>query len=185
MNRLPDSRRPSRRARLGFAALLGAVALTVGAKAETGGSTRGVPIAAGGTTTAPSPSPSSSTASGTTGGSSPSSSASGGATAAPSRGSGSTSSTGTRTITGDAFDTRYGAVQVRVVLRGTKIVDVVAVQLPDRERRDVEINSYAVPQLRQEALAAQSASIDTVSGASYTSDGYTQSLQSALDRARG
>jgi uncharacterized protein with FMN-binding domain len=60
---------------------------------------------------------------------------------------------------------------------------VETVQLPDSNPRDIEINSSAVPILTQEALAAQSAQIDTVSGATYTSEGYTQSLQSALDKA--
>ncbi|MCL9759964.1 FMN-binding protein [Frankia sp. AiPa1] len=89
----------------------------------------------------------------------------------------------TRTITGDAIDTRFGAVQVKVVLTGKKIVDVVTVQVPDRERRDVEINDQAVPILKQEVLTAQNAKIDSVSGASYTSYGYAWSVQSALDKA--
>ncbi|MGF7235360.1 MAG: FMN-binding protein [Frankia sp.] len=88
-------------------------------------------------------------------------------------------------MTGDTIDTRYGPVQVRVVMNGTKITDVVAVQLPSERGRDLEINSFAVPELRQEVLDAQSAQIDTVSGASFTSDGYAQSVQSALDQARG
>ncbi|KLL11401.1 FMN-binding protein [Protofrankia sp. BMG5.30] len=86
-------------------------------------------------------------------------------------------------MTGDAVSTRYGSVQVQVVLSGKTITDVVALRLPDRERRDIEINNWAVPILRQEVLDAQSARIDTVSGASYTSYGYAQSVQSALDRA--
>ncbi|MCK9893949.1 FMN-binding protein [Frankia sp. AgB32] len=86
-------------------------------------------------------------------------------------------------MTGDAIDTRYGAVQVKVVLTGKKIVDVVTVQVPDRERRDREINDQAVPLLRQEVLTAQSAKIDNISGASYTTYGYAWSVQSALDKA--
>ncbi len=81
------------------------------------------------------------------------------------------------------MSTRYGSVQVQVVLSGKTITDVVALRLPDRERRDIEINNWAVPILRQEVLDAQSTRIDTVSGASYTSYGYAQSVQSALDRA--
>ena len=92
-------------------------------------------------------------------------------------------STAKRTIQGDAVDTRYGAVQVAVTLSGNTITDVTVVQIPDREQRDVEINNYAAPILRQEALAAQSSKIDMVSGATYTSEGYQQSLQSALDKA--
>jgi uncharacterized protein with FMN-binding domain len=72
---------------------------------------------------------------------------------------------------------------VRVTLKNGKITDVTAVSYPTDNPRDQEINSYAIPQLRREALAAQSAQIDSVSGASYTSDGYKQSLQSALDSA--
>ncbi|MFE2317076.1 FMN-binding protein [Streptomyces sp. NPDC059441] len=96
---------------------------------------------------------------------------------------GSTKSTGTKTVTGDTVQTRWGPVQVRITLKNGKITDVTAVSYPSDNPRDQEINSYALPQLRREALAAQSASIDSVSGASYTSDGYKQSLQSALDLA--
>ncbi|MCW2945257.1 MAG: hypothetical protein JWR24_1974 [Actinoallomurus sp.] len=88
-----------------------------------------------------------------------------------------------RTVTGDTIDTRWGPVQVRVTLAGGKITKAEAVQLPDGNSRDQEINGFAVPQLTQEALSAQSGQIDAVSGATYTSDGYIQSLQSALDRA--
>jgi uncharacterized protein with FMN-binding domain len=91
------------------------------------------------------------------------------------------SSTGTRTVTGDTVQTRWGPVQVKVTIKNGKITDVTAVQYPSDNPRDQEINQYALPQLRTEALAAQSASIDTVSGATYTSQGYQQSLQSALD----
>jgi uncharacterized protein with FMN-binding domain len=89
----------------------------------------------------------------------------------------------TRKVTGTTYDTRYGPVQVRVTLRGKTIVDVAALQLPQNNPRDIEIDNYAVPQLRQEALDAQSANIDSVSGATYTSEGYIRSLQSALDKA--
>jgi uncharacterized protein with FMN-binding domain len=62
-----------------------------------------------------------------------------------------------------------------------KIVDVVLLQQPNGNRTDQEINSYAVPQLREQTLQAQSAQIDGVSGATVTSDGYRESLQAALD----
>ncbi|MFI2201240.1 FMN-binding protein [Streptomyces sp. NPDC020192] len=100
--------------------------------------------------------------------------------------SGSTSATktaGTRTATGDTVQTRWGPVQVRVTIQSGKLTDVTAVQYPQDNPRDQEINSYALPQLRREALSAQSAQIDMVSGATYTSTGYKQSLQSALDAA--
>jgi uncharacterized protein with FMN-binding domain len=87
------------------------------------------------------------------------------------------------TFTGDAADTRYGPVQVQITLAGGKITAAQAVQVPQENGRDVRINSAAVPILVQETLQAQSAQIDTVSGATYTSEGYTQSLQSAIDAA--
>ncbi|MFJ5839467.1 FMN-binding protein [Streptomyces shenzhenensis] len=87
------------------------------------------------------------------------------------------------TVTGDSVQTRWGPVQVRVTVRGGRLTDVTAVVYPQDNPRDRQISGYALPRLRQEALAAQSAQIDTVSGATYTSDGYRQSLQSALDSA--
>ncbi|MES5819789.1 FMN-binding protein [Streptomyces sp. RG80] len=91
--------------------------------------------------------------------------------------------TGTRTLTGDSVQTRYGPVQVRITLRNGKLTDVTALTYPQENPRDQQISAYAVPQLTREALSAQGADIDTVSGATYTSDGYRQSLQSALDSA--
>ena len=85
--------------------------------------------------------------------------------------------------TGQAVTTQYGIVQVKVTVTGSKITNVAFVQLTAFDNHSQEINSYAIPQLRTEALAAQSANIDSVSGATYTSDGYKQSLQSALDSA--
>jgi uncharacterized protein with FMN-binding domain len=89
----------------------------------------------------------------------------------------------TRTINGAAADTRYGPVQVQIKVSGNRIVSSDAIVYPTNERRDREINDYAVPQLNDETVQAQSANIDTVSGATYTSDGYRQSLQSAIDAA--
>ncbi|MFI5885674.1 FMN-binding protein [Streptomyces sp. NPDC051554] len=97
--------------------------------------------------------------------------------------SGGSTATGTKTVTGDTVQTQWGPVQVKITVKSGKITDVTAVQSPSDNPRDQEINSYALPELRREVLAAQSASIDTVSGATYTSDGYRQSLQSALDSA--
>jgi uncharacterized protein with FMN-binding domain len=99
-------------------------------------------------------------------------------------GTGKTTKSTTRTVTGDTIDTRWGPVQVEVTLTNGKITKVRALQLPNENARDQEIDSFAVPQLYQETLSAQSAQIDTVSGATYTSEGYIQSLQSALDKAR-
>ncbi|MEX1652758.1 FMN-binding protein [Streptomyces pseudovenezuelae] len=100
-----------------------------------------------------------------------------------SSGTGGTATTGTRTVTGDTVQTRWGPVQVRITVKSGRLTDVTAVTYPTDNPRDQEINSYAIPRLRSEALQAQSADIDTVSGATYTSDGYRQSLQSALDSA--
>jgi|SRR6185312_8860757 uncharacterized protein with FMN-binding domain len=105
-----------------------------------------------------------------------------GSGAGPGTGSGTGSSTGTKTVTGEAADTRYGPVQVKVTVTSGKVTQVDAIDYPQTERRDQEINSYAIPQLNQEALAAGNANIDIISGATYTSDGYIQSLQSALDK---
>ncbi|MFF0222352.1 FMN-binding protein [Streptomyces sp. NPDC004629] len=90
---------------------------------------------------------------------------------------------GSKTVTGDTAQTRWGPVQVRVTVRGGRLTDATAVVYPQDNPRDRQLSAYALPQLRREALAAQSAQIDTVSGATYTSDGYRQSLQSALDSA--
>lgn len=100
-----------------------------------------------------------------------------------SSGSGS-AGTGTKTVTGDTIQTRWGPVQVRITIKNSRLTEVEAVTYPTDNPRDQEINSYAIPRLRSEALQAQSADIDAVSGATYTSDGYRQSLQSALDSAR-
>ncbi|HEY5172167.1 MAG TPA: FMN-binding protein [Acidimicrobiia bacterium] len=89
----------------------------------------------------------------------------------------------TRTIDGDPFDNQYGTVQVRVTLRGHQIVDVTALQMPTDRQRSADISQQAEPLLQQEVLQAQSAQIDIIGGASYTSQSYAQSLQSALDKA--
>ena len=93
------------------------------------------------------------------------------------------SSAASRTIVGDAIQTQYGVVQIKATVSGSKIADVSYVQLTAYDGRSQQINSYAAPILLQETLSAQSANIDTVSGATYTSEGYVQSLQSALDKA--
>lgn len=100
-------------------------------------------------------------------------------------GSGGSATTVSKTVTGDTIQTRWGPVQVKITVKSGKLTEVTAVQYPTDNPRDQEINSFALPRLRSEALQAQSADIDTVSGATYTSDGYRQSLQSALDSARG
>jgi uncharacterized protein with FMN-binding domain len=96
---------------------------------------------------------------------------------------GTASSAGTRTVTGAVENTQYGPMQVQVTLAGRKITGVKVLQETNAGSLSQQIDANAIPQLTQEALAAQSARINAVSGASYTSAGYTQSLQSALDQA--
>ncbi|KAB1902247.1 FMN-binding protein [Micromonospora sp. AMSO31t] len=122
---------------------------------------------------------------GTTGPGSPTDSASDSGSDDGGSGSGSEDGAGggDGTATGSVAQTRWGPVQVKITVSGGRITDVAVLQVPDGNHRDQEINDYAVPILRQEALAAQSARIDTVSGATVTSDGYRESLQSAIDAA--
>jgi uncharacterized protein with FMN-binding domain len=91
--------------------------------------------------------------------------------------------TGGKTYTGSVASTRWGDVQVVITVTDGKITDVQVPVYPTENRRDQEINEYALPALRQEVLTAQSADVDTVSGATVTSDGYLESLQAALDAA--
>ena len=88
----------------------------------------------------------------------------------------------TKTATGDDAPNQYGDVQVRVTVSGTKITNITNVALPSSDGKSQEISAAAGPELAQQALSAQSAQIDGVSGASYTSDSYLTSLQSALDK---
>ena len=80
-------------------------------------------------------------------------------------------------------DTQWGPVQVQITVRGHKITRARAVQYPQGNSNDAQINGYALPVLDQQVVQKQSAGIDTVSGATVTSDGYLQSLQSAIDMA--
>ena len=93
------------------------------------------------------------------------------------------SATKALTVNGIVAQTRWGPVQVQVTITSGKITDVKAIKVPDGNDRDQEINSYALPQLHDQVIAAQSANIDGVSGATVTSRGYQQSLQAALDTA--
>ena len=85
------------------------------------------------------------------------------------------------TITGKVANTVYGPVQVQLVVRGSKIVTVSVLQQPTSTIHDIQIGQFAFPRLISETLTAQSGKVDAVSGATYTSAGYIQSLQSALD----
>jgi uncharacterized protein with FMN-binding domain len=147
---------------LGFMSTLTAVTLMLGYHTSTSSSAAAT---AGGNASAEAPVTSTGTSS----------------SAAPS--SSSASSAGTTTVTGSVAQTRWGPVQVQLTVAGGKITAVQVVQYPDSNGRDQEINAQALPILVKETLSAQSAKIDMVSGATYTSDGYLTSLQSALDQA--
>jgi uncharacterized protein with FMN-binding domain len=112
-------------------------------------------------------------ASSTTPTTAPSSTASGSTTSAPTR---------RRSATGQDVSFQYGDLQVKVTKSGARITDISLVQANVSDSHSQSIDQVAIPQLRQEAMSAQSAKIDGVSGASYTSEAYAQSLQSALDR---
>jgi uncharacterized protein with FMN-binding domain len=85
--------------------------------------------------------------------------------------------------TGAPITTQFGTTQVRVTISNGKITDVAAIQINSNEPQSIQISQAAVPTLRQEVLTKQSASVDSVSGATVTSGSYTASLQSALDKA--
>ena len=87
-------------------------------------------------------------------------------------------------FTGQTYANPYGNVQVQVVISGGKITDVKTIQYPNGHQQSVFINSQALPLLEQEVLKAQSAQINIIGGATFTSQGYAQSVQSALDAAR-
>lgn len=88
------------------------------------------------------------------------------------------------TVDGAAIATRWGTVQVQVTIAGGAITDVTAIQLPSGDQHSADISARVEPVLRSSALAVQSAEIDVISGATYTSIAYAQSLQAALDAVR-
>ena len=94
-----------------------------------------------------------------------------------------TTAAGATTVSGAVAQTRWGPVQVEITVADGTITDVAVVQYPTGNRKDREINEAALPVLVDETMDAQSADIDMVSGATYTSEGYLESLQSALDQA--
>ncbi len=132
-----------------------------------------------GTSSGAAPTPSSTPSSGGTGGT--------GGTGTGGTGTGTGSSGGTtsaaKTVTGDAADTIYGPVQVQITVKNGKLTAANATVYPTNTPRDAQINAFAIPQLEQETVAAGNANIDAVSGATYTSNGYIASLQSALSKA--
>lgn len=117
-----------------------------------------------------------------------SASSSAGATAGNSESSGSAASPATTTTTdgtyvGDTYDTRWGPMQVQVVISGGAITAVDTLQYPANDGKSVEINQRAIPILLAEVLDAQSANVSNVSRATFSSEAYKNSLQSALDAA--
>jgi uncharacterized protein with FMN-binding domain len=106
-----------------------------------------------------------------------------GEASSPAPTSSATSSSSSGTFTGDAAQTRWGTVQVQITVKDGKVTKADAVEYPNGNPRDQQINAYAIPTLNAEVVQAQSAQIDAVSGATVTSDGYIESLQSAIDAA--
>lgn len=105
------------------------------------------------------------------------------ATPAPAASGAAAPTAASGSFTGSSVDTRFGSVQVQVVVAAGKITDVKALHLTDNGGRSVQISNYAAPILRSEVIKSQSAKVSTVGGATYTSDAYLTSLQSALDQA--
>lgn len=87
------------------------------------------------------------------------------------------------TYAGSVVQTRFGAVQVQITVNAGAITDVTALQLTDDDRKSIQISNRAAPLLRTEVLAAQSADVQTIGGATITSDAYLSSLQAAIDAA--
>jgi uncharacterized protein with FMN-binding domain len=150
-----------KRAPIVLSATVAGLAVTLGFHAH-------APAAPPPTTTAQASAPSSSGSSGSSGS---------GATPA------AAASSSTRTVTSDVASNQYGNVQLKVTVSNGKVTKIEALQVPQNDRKSAEINAYAEPALQASALQAQSANIDTVSGATYTSDSYKTALQSALDKA--
>lgn len=150
-----------------------------GAMAAAGSGTSALTGTASGSTPAPAAGSGGGSGSGNgTSSNAPSASASSPAAAGAAKGAGKNG-----TYTGSSVDTMYGPVQVSATISGGKLTDVSVLQVPDRGGYEQQIVAVALPMLHSEALSAQSANIDIVSGATYTSQGYAQSLQSALNQA--
>jgi uncharacterized protein with FMN-binding domain len=110
-----------------------------------------------------------------------------GSSGAPNGGGGAQSSGSagfSGSVTGPTVNIPFGNVQVKVTLKNGLITDVKTVQMPNSDPHSRQVSSYAAPRLRSEVLSAQSAQVNTISGATWTSDAYLQSLQAALDQAK-
>ncbi len=125
------------------------------------------------------------TGTGTSGSSGSTGSSGSGSSGSASAGSGSAGASAATAATydGAVVPTRFGSVQVRITVAAGAITEVTALQLTDDDRKSVQISNRAAPLLRSEVLAAQSADVQTISGATVTSDAYLTSLQAALDAA--
>jgi uncharacterized protein with FMN-binding domain len=165
-----------RRVILAICATAAGLVLLLSFKSHTQSAAPGTSPAAALGSPSPGPATGGDTGSGAAGGST-------GAAKAPSSAAGTPVAGTAKTVTGAAWPTIYGPVQVQVTVKAGKITAVNALEYPAGTPRDEQINSYAIPQLNAETLAAGSANIDAVSGATYTSQGYIGSLQNALDKA--
>ena len=87
--------------------------------------------------------------------------------------------------TGSVADAQWGFIQVKAIIKNGKITDVQFLQYPQDRNESVDINSYADPQLSSEAIQAQSANVDVVTGATDSSEAFIQSLSNALSQAQG
>jgi len=163
-----------RRAVLALGSTVAGLILLLSFRSHTGSAASAGVSAAGTGSQSPSAAPSAS-AGGSAGGS-----MGGAASPTPAAGGGA----GGRVVTGDVINGPYGPSQVAVTLSGSKITKVTVLQHTDDGSNSQQIDGNALPKLTSETLAAQSAKIDAVSGASYTSAGYIKSLQSALDKAQ-
>lgn len=134
--------------------------------------TRSAPTASGSSGTSHSPAGATATTSSTTSSSATTTSSS----------STASSSSGTRSAVGEAVSFQYGELQVKVTEHAGRITNVSIARFDISDPHSQSIDEYAVPRLRQEVISAQSAHIDGISGASYTSQAYGQSVQSALDK---
>ncbi|HET7902666.1 MAG TPA: FMN-binding protein [Candidatus Nanopelagicales bacterium] len=177
-----------RAALVGAGTLAGVAAiLALNPEARTTASAATSPTTSSSGTDAGSSNSSSSSSSGSTsGGASSSGSSSPGTSTSGSTSTGTSTAAGTDgTYTGDTVDVGhgYGTIQLQVTVSGGKVTDITALAVPQNDPRSSQISSYAVPQLVSQAIAAQSSSISGISGATFTSNGFAQSLTSALTQA--
>ncbi len=143
----------------------------------------GAHVAETGTSTTTSLSSSATTGGSAGGGSAGSGGSTGSSGTTGSSGSAASGSTTAATYDGASVQTRFGTVQVQVTIQDGKITEVTPLQLTDAERKSAQISSRAAPVLRSEVIQAQSANVQTIGGATVTSDAYLTSLQAALDAA--